>query len=468
MDAIRDNVSDYDDAPAIRLPPLVAETRSAQLPLSLNERSTWIYNQEDPSNVYLNMKVLLFIDGDIQKDLLEKAINQTIQQHEILRTTYHQDNQHRLFRQILDNSSFTVDFYDLQSLTENEQQQQLRNLAKEREHQLFKLDRLPLFSWTLLKLSDEKHVMILCMHHIIGDGYSVGLLIKKVMQNYQHLHEDKPARISTHEKLSYADYAIWQQQAFQRKLFEPLVSYWEHKLSQASALKLPYDKPKNSLTKNHAQVLVMKIDKDKIAELMAFVTQQKTSLFVFFMAAWQLLLAEITQQQHLLIETILSNRLSAEKISMLGALATDGIALYEVNKLHTVKDFLKNLLQQTLAINTLQQDMGPMIFNSIARKLPGMPVVGINFHSHYTLQIANLQMTADASYFDKNTLPGSLDLFLEIWPRQDEIVVDMVYRTDVFVKETIENFMSFYFKIVDFFIQYPEAKLSDHHLIENK
>ena len=442
------------------LPTIMPVERTACLPLSLNEQAAWIATQESPENVYLNMKMLVLIKTPIDKELLEFALNAVIELREILRTTYHQDEKGQLRRKIHESNPVTIMQHDLESLDTEQKESRLRYLAQCSEHKRFNLEKLALFEMILIKLSEFEYALIFCMHHIIGDGHSVGILLNEVMQCYRALLKKQPITLAP-ETINYTDYASWQQQLYHQGAFKSIVNFWEDKLANASELYLPYDRIKYPNSDTNASIVTLKLDKEKLNHLNAFVTKHKVSLYVPLMGAFQLLLKQITEQNDLLIETILANRLNPERFTMLGVLATDGVALYHVNDEFTVAEFFNKLLEQTLELNKLQQDCGSQIYNAIARKIPGQPVVGINFHLQKTDSMSGLPVVLDFSYFLRETLPGSLDLFLEIWLIRDEIVIDFIYRDSVFNKETIEEFAAIFSKIIDFFLFFPNKKLNE-------
>ena len=115
-----------------------------------------------------------------------------------------------------------------------------------------------------------------------------------------------------------------------------------------------------------------------------------------------------------------------------------------------------------MALNQLLQDCGPLIYNAASKINPRQPTVGINYHAHSVEIIPDRSISMDASYFARQSLPGNLDLFLEIWPARDKLVVDFVYRQAVFRKATLENMVNEFFTILEFFLQHPQAKLADY------
>jgi hypothetical protein len=442
------------------LPALQRVERNASLPLSLNEQAAWVATQESPDNVYLNMKMLVLIKTPLDQELLEFALNAVVEQREILRTTYHQDKKGQLHRKIHERNRVRISFHDIEFLEPEQKESRLRYIAQCSEHKRFHLDTLALFEMILVKLSEFEYALIFCMHHIIGDGHSVGILLHEIMQCYRSLLKNEPLTLAP-EQITYTDYASWHHDLYHQGAFKPIMNFWEDKLASAQELSLPYDRIKYPNSAANASIVTLKLDKEKLNHLNAFITKHKVSLYIPLMAALQLLLKKITDQNDLLIETILSNRLNPERFTMLGVLATDGVALYHVNEESTVAEFLNQLLEKTLELNKLQQDCGSQVYNAIARKIPGQPAVGINFHLQKTDSMSGLPVMLDFSYFLRETLPGSLDLFLELWLIRDEIVIDFIYREAVFNKETIEEFSVAFSKIIDFFLFFPNKKLNE-------
>jgi acyl-CoA synthetase (AMP-forming)/AMP-acid ligase II len=438
----------YADAPELSLPPIEQVARGEKMPLSVNEQAAWVATQEKSNNVYLNMKTLLFINTLMDKEQLEVALNHIVNKHEILRTTYHQDGLGNLYREIHNELKTTIEFHDLTTLMLAEQENCIRYLAQQNEHKLFLLDTLPLFELTLLRISADRYTLIFCMHHIIGDGSSVALFLNELMSVYLSL----PAPKVVSSSWTYADYATWQHQICQQGLLAPLISYWENELAAAEDVRLPYDKIKKSISSDKAGLVTIRINKNNVQEYLRFSSKNRISLQILFMGAFLQLLKTITFQEKFLIETILSNRITTQHQNVLGALAVDGIALYSLTAHHSLTEFLNDLLQQMLTISKLSQDCGSLLYNAVARKLPGKPTVAINFHAqHYGADLP-IPVKIDASYFSRNSMPGCLDLFLEIWPSHDEVVVDFIYRQSLFKKKTIEGFAHQYIKILEGFV----------------
>uniref|UniRef100_A0A0C1NLP2 Non-ribosomal peptide synthetase n=1 Tax=Tolypothrix bouteillei VB521301 TaxID=1479485 RepID=A0A0C1NLP2_9CYAN len=218
--------------------------RNGHIPLSFAQQRMWFLQQLDVNTSFYNLPAAMRFVGTLDVTALEYSFNYIISRHETLRTNFIQVNG-QPFQVIHPRLSLKLTVVDLRS--ESERESYCQQLAVEETQRPFDLATDPLVRASLFKLTETEHILLLVIHHIVSDGWSMGVLIREIAAAYQAVCSQKPIALP---KLSvqYADFAIWQQQWLQREELAKQLAYWKEKLAGATALlELPTDRPRPAI-----------------------------------------------------------------------------------------------------------------------------------------------------------------------------------------------------------------------------
>src|SRR6185369_6146570 len=224
----------------LQLPPIRPVSRDVDVPLSFGQQRLWFIDQLKPGAVPYNIPTAVKLHGKLDREALQQTLTEVIRRHEVLRTSF-PNRDGRAVQVIHPPAPVEMPLTDLSQRPEAEREAEVRRLVRMEAQQVFDLSQGPLFVVKLLRLSEEEHVVLLTMHHIISDGWSIGLLINEVGTLYKAFLEGKPSPLAD-LPIQYADYTYWQQEHLSGETLETHLSYWRHQLAGATGLELPPDK----------------------------------------------------------------------------------------------------------------------------------------------------------------------------------------------------------------------------------
>lgn len=226
------------------VPPLAPTRRSVLLPLSFAQQRLWFLDQLEPGSPY-HIPAAVRLRGSLHVAALEQSINEVVQRHEALRTTFIAVDGHSF--QIIANS-LTIPLYrrHVQGDLEPERTAEILREAGLEAERPFWLSKGPLLRSTLLDIAEDDHVLLLTLHHIIADGWSIEILIHEIAHLYTAASMGQPASLPP-LPIQYADFACWQREWLQGKALETQMKYWKEQLRGALPLELPTDRPRPAI-----------------------------------------------------------------------------------------------------------------------------------------------------------------------------------------------------------------------------
>src|SRR3954454_19775872 len=209
-------------------------------PTTFAQQRLWFLEQLQPGGTSYLIPWYLRIEGTLNVPMLEKSLNEIVQRHEILRTTFRWEGD--IAVQVVEPHCFSLPVLNLSGLDRPEERAE--ELARAEARIPLDLERGPLFRAQLLRVSPQLHVLLLTMHHIMFDGWSRRILIQELSTLYEAFCAGRPSTLPAPD-LQYADYAVWQRKRLQGATLERQLSYWRNELAAVPAsLDLPFDRPR--------------------------------------------------------------------------------------------------------------------------------------------------------------------------------------------------------------------------------
>ncbi|HEY4389359.1 MAG TPA: amino acid adenylation domain-containing protein, partial [Ktedonobacteraceae bacterium] len=302
---------------ASEMPLIQPMSREQKIPLSFAQERLWFLDQLAPHSATYNMPVALQLTGPLSLEALEQSLTQLVQRHETLRTCF-QSEESEPVQWISEPWSVRIALIDLQSLSSEQGEEYVSCLFQQEVEQPFDLQRAPLWRVCLLRLSQQKHALLLTMHHSIADGWSMGVLIREISSLYQAALTNEAILLPA-LPVQYADYALWQQQWFQGEVLERQLAYWQQQLTDAPALlKLPTDHPRPVVQSFVGAQQIVYLSPDLLQELKALSQREGVTLFMTLLAAFQVLLMRYSGQDDLVVGTPIANRRWQEVEGLIG------------------------------------------------------------------------------------------------------------------------------------------------------
>ena len=293
------------------LPALEVQERPEGIPLSFSQERLWFIDQLEGSVQY-HVPVVLRMRGRLDECGLAYALGGIVDRHEVLRTVIRQQNG-ETYQEMLEKGSWKL------SIVEDVGIERLGIYIEELTCRPFDLSGEPMLRATLMRLTEEEHILVLVLHHIAADGWSWSVIVRELVELYGSHVERRPA-ILPPLPVQYADYALWQRKYLSEAVLERKLDYWKEKLREVAPLELPTDHPRPLIQSTRGAVLGFTIDKELSDRVQQLSRQQGTTLFMTLLAGFQVLLHRYTGQRDICVGSPIAGRQQQEVEGLIGFL----------------------------------------------------------------------------------------------------------------------------------------------------
>jgi amino acid adenylation domain-containing protein len=297
--------------------PVTRVARDGGLALSFAQQRLWFIHQLEPGSVFYNVSSALHLRGELDVDALERSLTEIVRRHEVLRTTFPEVDS-RPVQVIAPAGKLSLRVVELGGLAADAREAEVTRLATEEASRPFDLARGPLLRVTLLRLSEEEHVALFTMHHIISDGWSMGVLVRELSALYRAFSRGEESPLSE-LPVQYADYSVWQRGRLQGEALENLLSYWKRQLAGAPPLmELPVDRPRAAAGSFNSDAEQCLLSKELTASLKELCRRQNSTPFMALLAAFAALLRRHTGKDDIVVGAPVANRGRSEIEGLIG------------------------------------------------------------------------------------------------------------------------------------------------------
>jgi amino acid adenylation domain-containing protein len=435
--------------------------RNGNAPLSFPQQQFWLLDQAEPNSSHYNVRAAIKIAGPLEAAKLQLAFGGVVAHHEILRTTFVL-NEGSPVQSIAPSPPFALDVSDLSNLgpSEREAEVQRRLTAEAEEH--FDLARGPLFRARLLKLGRDKHLLLITLHHIICDGWSIDVLLRELMSRYQAENSAPQLR------LQYADFALWQRERFQSEALQRQTDYWKQKLANSpAALELPIDyRRPQTRTFNGAQECVL-LPPELSHAIKALSQREGATLFMTLLAAFQTLLFRYSGQDDIVVGSPIAGRTQVETENLIGAFVNTLVLRGDLSGNPTFRELLARVRETALEAYTNQE----VPFEKLVEELrpDRSPNRTPLFQAMFALQnstaadIAVAGLTLSSLKLDRTK--SKFDLTLEVEEQTNGLRASFEYNTDLFAPTTIQRMLEHLQNLLTAVVANPDQSLADLSLL---
>jgi hypothetical protein len=444
------------------VPPLVAVPREEEMVLSFAQQRLWFIDQLQAGNNAYNMAAAVRLTGELDVTALEQSFSEIIRRHEVLRTSFKMSNG-RPVQVIAEARPVSLDVLDLSHLDEEERESEARRLAAEEARRSFDLSSGPLLRVSLLRLSEEEYGLLFTMHHIISDGWSMGILVKEAATLYEAFSTGKPSPL---EELSiqYADYAHWQREWLQGEVLEEQLSYWREQLAGAPPLlKLPtdYQRPANPTWRGGAHPFLLPLDLSRSLE--QFNRHEGVTLFMTLLAAWQSLLAHYSGQRDIVVGTDIANRNYRETEKLIGFFVNQLVLRTDLTGDPGFRELLRRVREVTLGAYAHQDVPFDKLVEALNpdRALSRTPLFQTKLTLENTPQEESKPEGLTFSGIGGDTTMAKLDLMLNVKQTPQGVGGWIEYDADLFEPATIARMERLFTALLSSVLAQPEIKLSE-------
>jgi len=437
-------------------------------PLSFAQQRLWFFQQMYPESPAYNMPVAIRLRGQLRVDHLQAALNELALRHEVLRTSIDLiDGQPA--QVVSQPSEIKLLVEDLSGLPESEREIEGRRLASEEIDRIFDFKRGPFWRSKLYRLGAQDHVLILVLHHIICDGWSLDVLINEMSVFYRkHATGESPSLPEL--PVQYADYSVWQREWLQGPELEKQLAYWREQLSDAPpVLALPFDNPRpqvQTLQGAHVSFIVPLTLSVKLRQLC---WNEGITLFMLLLAAFQVLLARCCAQKDVLVGTPIAGRNRKEVENLIGFFVNTLVLRTDLSGNPSVRELLRRVREvcleayahAELPFERLVEELQP------ERNLSHSPVFQVMFALQNTPADAVFKLPGiEISPFALDVRTAPFDLTLNVEEVGENIYGRLRYNVDLFEAESIRRMADHYLTMLESIVDGLDLSIAELTLLK--
>ncbi|MBH8560937.1 amino acid adenylation domain-containing protein [Nostoc sp. CENA67] len=447
---------------------ITPQSRETSLfPLSFAQQRLWFLDQLIPGNSLYNIPFALRLVGQLDILALKRSFNEIIRRHEILRTCF-QTNEAKPVQLIASTFELTLATIDLQDLPPEKREDEVRKLASLEASQPFDLTQLPLLRVKLLRLAPTEHVLLLVMHHIISDGWSIGVFTRELAVLYEAFVTGKPslgdaARTHLPElSVQYADFSVWQRQWLQQQAQIEQLQYWRKQLADITVLQLPTDYLRAAVQSYAGAIKILELPQNLKQALVQLSQQHDVTLFMTMLAAFKVLLHRYTGQTDIVVGSPIANRNRSEIEGLIGFFVNTLVMRTYLDANPSFSDLLTRVRKvalgayahQDLPFEKLVEELQP------ERNLSQNPLFQVWFN---LLNFKDVQLQLSGLSVESIFIPevaSNFDLSLYVTEQKHLIQLTLVYNSDLFNADTIATMLLHYQTLLESIVANPEQQIS--------
>ena len=459
MESDAGSASRTDETSGLQTTPIPRVDRKGGLALSYAQERLWFINQLDPQNLAYNVPSAVRIQGPLDVQTLERTLQEIVRRHESLRTRFVSlDGEPH---QVIDPSLFVeLPVTDLGHVPEPEREAEAQRLAVKEVAQPFDLKRGPLLRAQLLRLASQDHVLVFNAHHIVIDGWSMGILVREVSAIYSNFCTGQPSPLPELET-QYADFSAWQRELLSGPAVEKQLDYWKQKLADVDPLMLPIDKPRRPRQRLEGATTHFTLSVALTEALKTMGQKQGATLYMVMLAAFQALLCRYTRQYDIAVGSPIAGRSRSELEALIGCFVNMLVLRTDLSGEPDFIDLLQRVKETTLEayahqdvpfeklVQVLlpQRDLTRSPLFQVVFNLQNSPWTGLQLDAAKMLPF---NLHAGSAQFEMSLIVGETSSGMEGF---------IEYNTDLFEAATIARMIRHYSLLLSTIASEPHARI---------
>ncbi|HEX2092421.1 MAG TPA: amino acid adenylation domain-containing protein, partial [Longimicrobiaceae bacterium] len=445
--------------------------RDRPLPLSFAQQRLWFIHELDPASAAYHVPLALRVHGALDVPALERSIRETVRRHEALRTVFTAVDGEP-FQVVTESLPLFLPEVDLRGFAGEAREAELRRLADEEAARPFDLERGPLLRAMLARADAEEWMLLLTMHHVVSDEWSVGVLVREVCALYAAFSAGREPELPE-LPVQYADFAVWQRAWLSGEVLERQIAWWRERLEGAPALlELPTDRPRPAVASGCGEVHTFRLPAETVRLLRVLARREGATLYMAALAAFDALLARYSGREDVVVGTPIANRTRRETEGLIGFFVNT-LALRQdlsgdpefTGLLARVRETTLGAFQhQDLPFERLVEELAP------ERSLAHAPLFQVMFSlqtprgEEAAPRLPGVRLSPARGEVPAARFPGIrdalFDLELELVEEGDGLAGSLRYRTDLFDGATARRIAAHYRTLLDAAATAPGTPLS--------
>ncbi|AFY88054.1 non-ribosomal peptide synthetase [Chroococcidiopsis thermalis] len=430
-------------------------------PASFAQQRLWFLHALAPGNPFYNISAAIRLHGHLNITALEQTFNEIVRRHEVLRTRFEM-SEGQLHQVVVESVSVPLAIVDLRTLPASDREAAARQQAIALSQRPFDLSADLLLRLTIFQLDALEYILLLNLHHIIADGWSIGVLVRELGTLYTAFSSNKSSPLAD-LPIQYADFAHWQQEWLQGEVLESQLSYWRSQLADLAVLNLPTDRARSPIQSYKGATHNFQLSKNLTQFLEAFSQQAGVTLFMTLLAAFQTLLHRYTGQEDIAVGSPIANRNRPEIEPLIGFFVNSLVLRTDLSGNPTFWELLGRVREVTLGAYAHQD----LPFEKLVEEL--RPERDLSRHPLFSVAIAlqNTPITAlelpglALSQFEFDRGTSRLDLEFHLWQTPAGLQGQIIYSTDLFDRSTIVRMLGHFQTLLAGIVADPHRRLAD-------
>ncbi|GHO70196.1 hypothetical protein KSC_090880 [Ktedonobacter sp. SOSP1-52] len=449
-------------------PPLQRVARDQKIPLSFAQQRLWFLNQLEPDSSFYNMPAALRLEGPLSVDALKHSWKEIIQRHEVLRTTFGISDGEAVQRIVPEWEEQEIfSLLDLSQWPEEEREQEARRWNKQEALQIFDLTRGPLVRMRVLKLGADNHLLLITMHHIISDGWSLGIFIEELTTLYNALVQGKPVALPP-LPIQYADFAVWQNEWLKGDLLEKELTYWREQLAgMPEVIELPLDHARPTIQSYQGDRQSTSFSAELTQRVRELSQQEEVTMFMALLTSFVVLLWRYSGQEDIVVGTPIANRNRLELEGLIGFFANTLILRTSLTDDPTFREVLERVKEVTLNAYSHQDVPFEKLVEVLRpeRKTSYAPLVQVMFASPPSVseqhELTGLTIHGEST----GSETSNFDLICYTIDDGQELEGQLTYNKDLFETDTIQRLLSHWVVVLEHMVSGLDQKIGSFPLV---
>lgn len=446
--------------------PLVPVSRERDLLLSFAQQRMWFLSRLQPNNPSYNISVAARLGGLLNVIALEHSFREIVQRHEVLRTTF-REAEGEPVQVIASTLNLTISAVNVRHLTDGEREIEIQRLATQEAKRPFDLAAGPLLRVLLLHLEEAEHILVMTMHHIASDGWSMRVLLRELIALYEASCTGQPSPLPD-LPIQYLDFAHWQRQWLQGDLLLTQLTYWKQQLEVTPpVLELPTDRPRPAVQTFNGATYSRVIPKSLSEGLTTLSLQSGATLFTTLLAAFQILLYRYTGQDDICTGVPIANREQAEIQGLIGFFVNTLALRTDLSGNPSFQQLLSRVRQVVLGAHAHQSLPFEQLVKALqpARASSYNPLFQVMFVLHNAPIPPLMAPGLTLSSWTVETGTAQFDLTLSMSYTEQGLIGTWEYNTDLFDGSTIERIAAHFQNLLSAIVENPQQAVGELPLL---
>ncbi|MDJ0676181.1 MAG: amino acid adenylation domain-containing protein, partial [Calothrix sp. MO_167.B42] len=445
---------------------ILPANRDEPLPLSFGQQRLWVIAQLDPDNAFYNLTGVVRLQGKLHREFLSQSFSAIINRHEALRTNFVVENEEPV-QIIRPPGNWKLSVVDLQKLSGQEQETSWQELATKEAQSPFNLATEPLIRGTLVQFSATEHILLLCLHHIVADGWSKSIFVRELTTFYSSLYYGQTLKLPE-LPIQYPDYAVWQRQWLQGDILDSHLGYWKQQLANApTLLSLPTDRPRPGVQTFQGKRQSFAFPPQLSEGLKALSREEGATLFMTLLTAFNILLYRYAGTEDILVGSPIANRNKSEIEGLIGFFVNTLVLRTDLSGNPSFQQLLAQVKETTKAAYAHQDIPFELLVDTLVpeRDLSHTPLFQVMFALQNTpgenMDLAGLTL----SPLEVENQTAKFDLTLSVENTTNGMTGWWEYSTDLFDDGTITRMIGHFQTLLEAIVAHPQQSISQLPLL---